>query len=46
MEYIFIHAKKDLSTEKNDGIRIQIKKKEIKCKKVAFWRSFNEFAYL
>ena len=33
MEYIFIHAKKDLSTEKNDGIRIQIKKRKLSAKK-------------
>ena len=46
MEYIFIHVKKDVITEKNDGIKNSKEKKENKCKEMAFWRGFNEFVYL
>ena len=44
MKFIFIRAKKDVISEKNDEMKNL--KKEIKCKEMTFWRGSNEFVYL
>ena len=44
--YIFIRAKKDMKTEKNDGMKNSKGKKGIKCEEMAFWRGSNKFVYL
>ena len=36
----FNSCKKDVITEKNDGIK-NLKKKEIKCKEMSLWRGSN-----
>ena len=46
MEHIFIHAKRDLITGKNDEMKNSKGKKKIECKEMAFWRDSNEFLYL
>ena len=44
MENILICAKKDVVTEKNDGVK-NSKEKKNKCKERAFGGDSNEFGY-
>ena len=47
MEYMFIRAKKNVITEKNDGMKNskEKRKKKIKSKEIAFWRGSNGYVY-
>ena len=46
MEYIFIRAKKDVITKKNDRMKKWNQKNKIECKEMAFWGGPSEFVYL